>query len=113
MTTLAKEMGFHSLGDKITLATDSSAAQSFVNRRGIGRMRHLAIRDLWLQKEIREGKLQTIKVLGTENPADLMTKALSLGDLTKRLTTLSLVAEFGKNIMGKKVTFSEEIGHSS
>ena len=76
-------------------------------------MRHLAIRDLWLQKEIREGRLETIKVLGTQNPADLMTKALSLGDITKRLSTLSLEAEFGPNIMGKKVTFSEEVGHSS
>ena len=76
-------------------------------------MRHLAIRDLWLQKEIREGRLETIKVLGTQNPADFMTKALSLGDITKRLTTLSLEAEFGSNILGKKVTFSEEIGPSS
>ena len=32
--------------------TDSSAAKSFVSKRGLGRMRHLELRDLWLQREV-------------------------------------------------------------
>ena len=113
MITLAGELGFTSLGSIITLGTDSSAAKSFVNRRGVGRMRHLAIRDLWLQREIREGRLETVKVLGTENPADLMTKALSLRDIGTRLKALSMEAEFGENVFGKKVTFADGAGDST
>ena len=45
-----------------------------MNSRGLGKMRHSEIRDLWLQKEIREGKVEAHKVLGTGNQADLMTK---------------------------------------
>ena len=39
-------------------------------------MRHIEIRYLWLQQEVREGKLKVRKVPGIENPADLMTKVL-------------------------------------
>ena len=41
-------------------------------------MRHSEICDLWLQKEVEEGKVLAHKVLGTETPADLMTKILTL-----------------------------------
>ena len=47
---LAIELGFSGLPSVIHLGTDSVAAKSFVCRRGLGRMRHLEISDLWLQK---------------------------------------------------------------
>ena len=53
-------------------------------------MRHLEIRDLWLQKEIREGKVVVHKVLGTENQADLMTKILTLKEIEDRLKRMSI-----------------------
>ena len=90
MLTLAKEMGFENLSLVVHLGTDSSAAKSFVNRRGLGKMRHLEIRDLGLQKEIREGKVEVHKVLGTETPADLMTKVLSVKEIGDRLSRMSI-----------------------
>ena len=57
LLTLSSELGFGELSEVLRLGTDSSAAKSFVCRRGLGRMRHLQIRDLWLQKEIADGKL--------------------------------------------------------
>ena len=44
-------------------------------------MRHIEIRDLWLQKEVREGKVELSKIPGEENPADLMTKILTIGEI--------------------------------
>eukprot|EP00973_Karenia_brevis_P071933 9995113-Karenia_brevis.AAC.1 len=52
LISLAKELGFGELQSVWKLGTDSSAAKSFVCRRGLGKMRHLEIRDLWLQKEV-------------------------------------------------------------
>ena len=75
----------------IKLWKDSSAAKSFVSRRGFGKMKHLEIRDLWLQKEVGEGKVVVQKVLGTENSADLMTKVLSLNEIRSRLSRMGLV----------------------
>ena len=53
-------------------------------------MRHIEIRDLWLQKEVLEGKVLVSKILGTENPADLMTKLLSLKDIVSRLQRMNI-----------------------
>ena len=91
LLTLAKELGWGELSVVVHLGTDSNAAKSFVNRRGLGKMRHLEIRDLWLQKEIREGRVLVHKVLGTENPADLMTKILTIGEIEERLKGMSII----------------------
>ena len=44
--------------------TDSAAAKSFVSKRGLGRMRHLELRDLWLQREVGEEKVVIRKAAG-------------------------------------------------
>ena len=93
LCNLARELGFMDLSNVIHLGTDSSAAKSFVNRRGLGKMRHIEIRDLWLQKEVREGKVEVYKVPGTENPADLMTKILGLADIVSRLQSMNIRVE--------------------
>eukprot|EP00973_Karenia_brevis_P067694 9418165-Karenia_brevis.AAC.1 len=54
LVSLAVEVGFKDLANVVQLGTDSSAAKSFVCRRGLRRTKHLEIRDLWLQKEIRD-----------------------------------------------------------
>ena len=90
LQTLAVELGISGLSSVIQLGTDSSAAKSFVCRRGLGRMRHLEIRDLWLQKEIRDGKVEVAKIRGTENPADLMTKILTVKEVNSRLKSMNL-----------------------
>lgn len=56
-------------------------------------MRHLEIRDLWLQKEVREGRVVVYKELGEENPADLMTKALGVKDAEQRSSRMSVRIE--------------------
>ena len=90
LRSLAVEIGFKGLSNVIKLGTDSSAAKSFVSRRGLGRMRHLDIKDLWLQKEIRDGNVEVSKIPGTQNPADLMTKILSNRDIIERLGMMNL-----------------------
>ena len=43
LVSLAKEVGFEDVQNVVHLGTDSSAAKSFVCRRGLGKMRHLEI----------------------------------------------------------------------
>ena len=90
LLSLAGELGFWGLSNVIQLGTDSAAAKSFVSRRGLGRMRHLQIRDLWIQKEVREGRLQVGKIPGSKNPADLMTKVLGREDIIDRLAGMNI-----------------------
>ena len=111
LVTLASELGFTGLEGTIRLGTDSSAAKSFVCRRGLGRMKHLQIRDLWLQKEVAEGRLVVFKTPGADNPADLMTKILGAEVIKRRLEAMSIemigvaarlneVNQRGQNIKG-------------
>ena len=49
LVTISEELGVKACGGAIEVGTDSSAAKSFVSRRGLGRMRHIEVRDLWLR----------------------------------------------------------------
>ena len=64
-------------------------------------MRHIEIKNLWLQKEVREGNIDTLKVLGTENPADLMTKVLGVNDIMVRTRLLNIYADFRGDVRGR------------
>ena len=91
LASIAREMGYGDISEVVRLSTDSEAAKQFVKRRGLpGKMKHIQVKDLWLQKEAREGRLEIFKILGTDNPADLMTKILSVGDIIDRLEGLNL-----------------------
>ncbi len=91
-----KEIGFV-ISDLIQLFTDSSAAKSFVSRRGLGKMKHLEIRDLWLQREVGLGKVIVNKVDDPRNPADLMTKILKRSEIDSRLKLMGIRMEWSDN----------------
>ena len=90
------EMGFE-ITERIQLFTDSSAAKSFVSRTGLGRMKHLEIRDLWLQREVGLGKVLVNKVEGPRNPADLLTKYLKRWEIELRLKLMGLRVEWSQD----------------
>ena len=53
-------------------------------------MKHLEIRDLWLQREVALGKVTVNKVDGLKNPADLMTKYLRKEEIEVRLQLMGI-----------------------
>ena len=55
---------------------DSSAALAVAKRKGAGKLRHTNVSSLWIQEKQDREDLELRKVLGTENPADLMLKYL-------------------------------------
>ena len=71
LQALAADLG---ISFEIRLWADSSAAKSIAIRKGLGKMRHLAIPQLWLQDAVRDGLFTLRKVAGTENPANVLTK---------------------------------------
>ena len=91
------------------MGTDSSAAKSFVSRGGLGKMRHIEIRDLWLQKEVLKGMVKVVKVAGEDNPADLMTKFLPVKVIRKHFKGMGMEVTEG-NGLRKEVAGGEEKG---
>ena len=54
--------------------TDSTAAIGICTRQGLGKLRHLDTHTLWIQQAVRTKRVDLRKVLGEQNPADLLTK---------------------------------------
>ena len=68
------DWGFHR---PLIAYTDASGAKALTERRGLGKLRHISARFLWMQERVSMRHLSLRKVAGLENFADAMTKALS------------------------------------
>ena len=64
---------------RIRMEVDSSAAKSMASRTGVGKVRHLDVRLLWLQDACRRGDVEIVKIPGTANPSHVLTKPAGLG----------------------------------
>ena len=73
MKSLLKDLG---LGAKLAIRSDATAAIGIVGRVGLGKVRHLAVADLWVQQAARKGEVEYAKVPGQLNPADMFTKSV-------------------------------------
>jgi hypothetical protein len=100
LQSLAADLGFDV---KVRVYADSSAAIGICSRSGIGRVRHLAVGQLWIQEKVRSGDIELLKVLGTDNPADLLTKHLARDDIDKHLQRLAISRESGRASTAPKV----------
>ena len=103
MRSAMRDWGVESNG---VVYADSSAALAIANRKGAGKLRHIHISSLWIQEKQDLHQLEMRKVLGTENPADLMTKYLTRSVMDTHLEYLSQRRESGRaksglNIQGK------------
>ena len=86
------------LGHKIglTIHTDAEAAKGIASRMGLGKTRHIDVHYLWVQERVRNGDLELRKVLGSENPADLLTKHLSAPDMLKYMSKFGASHQDGR-----------------
>ena len=69
-------MRFFGIEAKGQIFTDSSACIGMASRRGVGRVRHLETRALWLQEIVEGQRLTIVKIPGADNISDIGTKAL-------------------------------------
>ena len=100
LQSLCKDLG---LSLKLRLHSDSTAAIGICKRRGLGKIRHLAVSDLWLQDKVRSGDLTVHKVLGKDNPADAMTKFVDRSTLESALERMSIQPEQGRATSAARV----------
>ena len=84
--SLARDMG---LELSLVVVVDSSAAVGMVNRSGVGRVRHLDVKDLWVQERVKRGFFTIVRVLGDSNPADVATKPLAVAELQDKISLVN------------------------
>ena len=101
LMSLLKDWG---LQMSLTVLADSSAALGVARRRGAGKIRHVKIGLLWIQDMRDEKLVEYIKVDGTSNPADLMTKFTSTRLLEEHCRRLGLHPESGRASQASQVS---------
>ena len=93
--------------------SDSNAGRAIATRIGSGKVRHLQIRDLWVQERVRLGELQLGRVDTENNRSDLGTKHLD-GKRVLKLLEMSNLRLLTKGLAaGVGVTFAEAAEHGN
>ena len=91
--SICRDLGYHY---DLRVHTDATAAIGIARRRGMGKIRHLDTADLWVQEKIRTGRVELLKVPGQENPADIMTKYVDKGLMSKMLVKMGMMPLEGR-----------------
>ena len=82
---------------EIQVNTDSSAAKSITSRKGAGRVRHIEVRELWVQERVARGESKIVKVKGEENVADGLTKHVDKQKMEQYLKSCGLEKRSGRH----------------
>ena len=69
---------------------DSSASKGIVSRVGVGKIKHLEVKHLWVQQFVRSGNVQIFKIPRKVNTADLLTHACNSAELKNHLSRMGL-----------------------
>ena len=93
LQSLASDLGIHL---QVEILTDATAAIGICRRRGLGKIRHLHVSDLWVQDRLRKGDFRLTKIPGADNPADILTKHVPRDILVKHMAFMGLTAEGGR-----------------
>ncbi len=87
--TAQELLGIRSLGKDLgmvlncKLLIDAKATLGIISRRGLGRLRHIEVQELWLQSAVEQNNISVERVPSWQNAADMMTKYVS-GDVIQR-----------------------------
>ena len=93
LQSLAADLG---MVRSVHVSTDAAAAVGICRRRGLGKVRHLAVADLWVQDRLKKGDFFLHRVPGVGNPADILTKHVDRIILSKHMLFLGLALEEGR-----------------
>ncbi len=90
-------MGGLGLGVGVQVNTDSSVAKRITPWRGAGRVRHIEVRDLWVQDRVAKGELSIVKVKGEENVADGLTHHVDRQKMEHHVAACGMVRRSGRH----------------
>ena len=93
MQAIAADLG---ITLNVEILTDATAAIGIRWRRGLGKIRHLHVSDLWVQDRVRRGGFALTKATRAENPADILTKHVPSEVMMRHMKTMGITPEDGR-----------------
>ena len=82
---------------EVQVNTDSSAAKSMTARKGAGRVRHIEVKELWVQDRVAKGELKIVKVKGEEQVADGLTKHVDKQNMEQYVKACGIAKRSGRH----------------
>ena len=92
------------------LIMDSAAARGICRREGVGAIRHLSTKVLWLQQLVKRGVIAVGSTPGSENIADLGTKCLPADRLIYLRRQCGIFMEGEEHLVAAEAASEEENG---
>ena len=86
--SLASDLGLEWGQRAIEVFTDSSAAKGIVSRMGLGKVRHFAVCQLWLQDKVNDGEVQVSQISCIDNHVGILSKRVNASTLERHLMGL-------------------------
>ena len=93
---------------ELVIHSDSSAARGTASRRGLGKLRHVQTRYLWLQERVASNDLKIVAIGTKHSTADLCTKPVNKETCERRMKTLCQEFRAGK-ALGAKTLESPQV----
>jgi hypothetical protein len=99
--SLLGDMGIY-LG--IVICTGASAAKGIASRRGLGKVRHIDVSQLWIQDKVFKKEIHITKVHTNGNIADALTKSVNSELLTRHIRFTMAYISSGRHILVPALT---------
>ena len=94
MQSIAKDSGFDI---SVRIQSDACAAIGIARRREFGKIRHLDVEDLWVSRKSAAAVWTSQKVLGIENPTDMLTTYVAADLLNKMFGHIGMAHTDGRD----------------
>ena len=91
---------------RIHIKSDASAAIGIASRRGLGKIRHLEVSQVWLQQRVANEELKIDKVKEADNIADALTKHVGVEDMEMHMEGVGLEHRSGRHRLMPEVATS-------
>ena len=88
---------------ELRVFTDATTGKSLVTRRGLGKVRHIAVNELWLQSHVQNKTVTMVKINKKFNPSDMMTKYLTKMDMQQIMEHVEHRYEEGRSAAAPKL----------
>ena len=83
--------------------TDASTGTSLASRRGLGKVRHIAVNELWLQSHVQDKTVTLVKIKNKFNPSDMLTKYLIKAEIQQIMEHVEHDYESGRSTEAPKL----------
>ena len=87
----------------LVLRVDSSSAIGTASRRGLGKLRHVQTRYLWVQEKVAQNALKLEKINTKWNSSDMCTKNDTAETIDKMMELTNQIYKEGRAVSAKRL----------